>query len=75
MFEWQDLVLMIGGFGFFIALLPSVFGERKPERLSSIIAGSILLTFGIVFATLDLWLAFTSTILVSITWFILAIQA
>ena len=71
---WQDVVLMSGGFGFFVALLPSVFGKHKPERLSSIITGSILLAYGIVYATLDLWLAFTSTILVSIMWFILAIQ-
>ena len=30
--------------------------------------------FSIVYATLGLWLAFTATLLVSITWFILAIQ-
>ncbi len=71
---WQDLVLMIGGFGFFMALLPSVFGKRKPECLSSLITGSILLIFSIVYGTLGLWLAFTATLLVSITWFILAIQ-
>jgi CHASE2 domain-containing sensor protein len=65
---------MIGGFGFFIGLLPSLIGRRKPERSSGIITGSILLIFGVVYATLGLWLAFTSTMLVSIGWFILAIQ-
>ncbi len=65
---------MIGGFGFFIALLPSLFKKGKPERSSSIMTGSILLVSGITQATLGLWLTSVSTVLVSIEWFILAIQ-
>ncbi len=71
---WQDWALMIGGFLFTIALLPSIFGKRKPEYLSSMITGVILLTTGVVYATLELWLAFISTIVCSIAWFILVIQ-
>ena len=71
---WQDWVLMIGGFGFAIGLLPAILGRDKPSLYSSIITGIILLIFGVVYVSLGLWLAFTSTILVSIEWFILAIQ-
>ena len=71
---WQDWVLMIGGFGFLVGLLPSLIGNNKPEKLSSIITGTILLIFGVVYATLGLWMAFTSTMLVSGAWFLLAIQ-
>ena len=71
---WQDWVLMIGGFLFTIALLPSIFGKRKPERLSSIITGSILLTFGFTYATLGLWKSLAMTIVCAGVWFILAIQ-
>jgi hypothetical protein len=71
---WQDWVLMVGGFLLTIALFPTLFGKRKPEYLTSMLSGSILLTFGFVYATLNLWLAFIPTITNSIIWFILAIQ-
>lgn len=72
---WQDYVLMAGGVGFAIGLLPSVFGKNKPERSSSIITGSILAIYCVCYATLNLWFAFSSTILVAGLWFTLAIQA
>ena len=71
---WQDILLMIGGVGFFIGLTPSLFGKRKPEITSSLITGSILLTYCFVYFTLGLWLAFVSTLATSTAWFILAIQ-
>ena len=58
---WQDIVLMIGGFGFSLALIPAVRSKDKPPRSSCLMTGSILGIFAITYATLGLWLAFLST--------------
>ena len=71
---WQDIVLAIGGFGFVIALIPSIRTSNKPDWKSSLMTGSILLIFTICYATLGLWLAFCSTLLVSACWFLLLYQ-
>ena len=71
---WQDIVFMIGGFIFSIALVPSILGENKPARLSCAITGIILAVYCVLYATLGLWLAFSSGMLTSLAWFILLIQ-
>jgi len=71
---WQDVVFSIGQWIFIIALLPSVFGKDKPAFSSSVITGSVLGVFALTFATLSLWVSAFSTTLVSITWFVLAVQ-
>lgn len=57
MANWQDLVLTIGSLIFVIALIPSVKGRDKPTFWTSALTGSVLVTFVIVYATLDLWFA------------------
>jgi len=71
---WQDTVMMVVGFGFAIALYPSVKGKDKPALSSSLITGTLLLIICVCYATLGLWLAFSSTMLTVIMWFTLAIQ-
>ena len=71
---WQDIVLMTGGFLFVLSLIPSVRGKNKPEKLTCLTTGGILVAFAISYATLDLWLACTSTSLTSLTWFVLLAQ-
>ena len=71
---WQDIVLSVGQWVFIIALLPSVFGKDKPAFSSSVITGGVLGVFALTFATLSLWVSAFSTTLVSITWFVLAVQ-
>ena len=71
---WQDLVLMLGGFGFSIALIPAVKAREKPPRSSCLMTGSILGIFAVIYATLGLWLAFSSTIITAGMWFALLLQ-
>jgi len=72
--RWQDIIMMIGGFIFAVALVPSVRSKDKPALSSSLTTGTVLLVFCVCYATLDLWLAFSSTILTVIMWYILAYQ-
>jgi len=71
---WQDIVFSIGAWIFVIALLPSVFGKDKPALLSSLITGSVLAIFAFTYVSLSLGMAALSTSMVSLTWFVLAIQ-
>ena len=71
---WQDWVLTIGQFLFTFALVPSVFSQDKPALTTSLLTGGVLAVFAIVFATLYLWLAAISTLVASLTWFLLAYQ-
>lgn len=71
---WQDMVLMIGGFAFYVALLPSVIGQNKPEKSTCLMTGSILSVFVVVYITLGLVWAATSTSLTAFLWFILFVQ-
>lgn len=71
---WQDWIIAIGQLLFFIALLPSVFSNDKPNRWSSLMTGSVLLVFTFTFWSLDLFFGAFSSALVSITWFILFFQ-
>jgi len=71
---WQDVVLMLGGFGFVVALLPAVRSSKKPPISTSLSTGLILTSFCVVYGSLGLWLAFIATGMTATMWFILAIQ-
>ena len=71
---WQDIVIMIACFGFAIALIPSIKGKRKPERLSCAITMILLTAIAVCFATLGLWLSMASEITAIIAWGILLFQ-
>ena len=71
---WQDVLMMIGGFGFAIALLPSIIGKGKPAKSSCLITGGILASYVIALATLGLWLSAGATALTSAMWFVLLLQ-
>lgn len=71
---WQDVVMAIIGFIFAVALWPSVRSKEKPALASSILTGTGLLIMCVCYATLGLWLAFSSSILTVIMWYILAVQ-
>lgn len=71
---WQDIVLMVGGLGFSIALIPTVRGKAKPAKSTCLATGSILAAFAVVYSTLGLWLAFGGTAATTTIWFVLLVQ-
>lgn len=71
---WQDVLIMIGGFGFSIALIPAVRSKKKPPSSTCLITGGILASYCVAFATLGLWLAFIGTLMTAALWFILLFQ-
>ena len=71
---WQDILLMVGSFGFSIALLPTVFSKSKPSKWTSLMTGGILVAFAATYATLGLWLACVATSTTALLWFILLFQ-
>lgn len=71
---WQDVLIMIGGFGFSIALIPALKAKDKPPRSTCLVTGGILASFCLAYSTLGLWLAFSATIICSSLWFILFFQ-
>ena len=71
---WQDIVLMVGGFIFAVALFPSIFSQHKPSRTTCLMTGVVLIAFTVTYATLDLTLATISTALTAGCWFILLVQ-
>lgn len=72
--SWQDIVLSIGNVVFSVALLPSVFGKSKPAFSTSLMTGTTLLVFAVVYASLDLWVAMSVTIIGASLWLLLAFQ-
>jgi len=72
---WQDVLLAVGGFGFSLALIPTIKGKSKPAWTTSLMTGIILSSFTVAYATLGLWLACVSTTITSGCWFTLLFQA
>lgn len=72
--SWQDVILTIGAWIFFFALLPSIFSKDKPALSTSIITGGVLTSFVVTYASLSLWISAASTSLVSVAWLTLAWQ-
>jgi len=66
--------MMIGGFGFAIALIPSVIGENKPEKSSCAITGGILTSYVVAMATLGLILSAIATGITAAMWWVLLFQ-
>jgi len=72
--QWQDIILGVGQIIFFLALIPSIRSKDKPALSSSIITGTVLLVYALVFATLSLWFTVLTGIITTIFWYILAYQ-
>jgi len=71
---WQDYVLTAGSWVFIIALIPTLRGKEKPQILTSVVTGCILVVYASVYATLGLWLSVISTSVLALSWFTLAVQ-
>lgn len=71
---WQDIIIAAGQWVFLLALLPSIFGKDKPALATSIATSGVLAVLAFTYSTLSLWVSTISGILVSVAWFILAVQ-
>jgi hypothetical protein len=71
---WQDILIAVGGFGFSIALLPSVLGKAKPAKPTCLVTGAILASYVPALVTLGLWLSAGATLISTTMWFILFFQ-
>jgi len=71
---WQDIVIMIGVFGFSFALIPSILGKHKPAKSSCALSAALATMILICFASLGLWLSVVAEMVSVTTWLILLIQ-
>lgn len=71
---WQDYVITFGTILFIVALIPSVLSKDKPALSTSILTGSVLGTFVIVYFSLGLTFAAFTNAMTSFLWFVLAFQ-
>jgi len=72
--QWQDLLLTVGGLILTIALIPTIRAKEKPQLSTSAITATVLYSFGIVYASLGLWLAFVSIMFNASLWAMLFVQ-
>ena len=72
--KWQDIVIGIGSFVFFIALIPMIRGKEKPPIFSSASTSFFLWAFVVCYVSFGLWLSTVSGVLSAGAWTILLIQ-
>ena len=72
---WQDWVISVGQFLFFIALLPSIRGKEKPALRTSLMTAIVLTIFAYTQYTLGLYLSVVSAIASALGWYILLWQS
>jgi hypothetical protein len=71
---WQDIVISIGGWVMIAAIVPSLIGKDKPALSTSLVTGTILLSFAVCYGTLNLWSSALSTGVLAAAWLVLAVQ-
>ena len=69
---WQDWVLTIGSWLFIASFVPSFLKKQYPAIGTSILTGTVLLAFTIVYYSFGLILATISSSLTATCWFALA---
>lgn len=72
--HWQDIIISLGQWVMTAALLPSIFSERKPAISSSLLTGTVIVAFGVAYASLGLVSSVLSSVACALAWFILAYQ-
>jgi hypothetical protein len=72
--QWQDVAITAGTIVLLIALLPSVLSKNKPAVSTSLMTGTVLVVFTVVYISLGLWFSAITTGITSILWYVLAMQ-
>lgn len=70
----QDVVLSVGVWVLIFSLLPTLFAKEKPALVTSLVTGTTLLVFAVVYLSLMLWGSAFSSAVLAILWWILAFQ-
>lgn len=70
----QDTIITICAMWISIALLPTVFSEHKPPRLTALQFTVLQTTFALTFATMDFWLSVAGNGFAAVLWFIILCQ-
>jgi 4-hydroxybenzoate polyprenyltransferase len=70
----EDLIFTGGSLVLAAALLPSVFGPHKPALSSSILTGTVLVTFAATYYSMEFWFSFITTAATAVLWYTLAYQ-
>ena len=74
MHTWQDIVLAIGSLVLAGALIPSIASKDKPALWTSVVTGTVLAVFTVVYGSLSLWYATITTGITTLLWAALALQ-
>ncbi len=72
---WQNIVISIGALVFVVALIPALWTKQKPPAITSILYGSIVMSFVVVDISFKLYLGGALTLVNSLQWMALAVQA
>jgi hypothetical protein len=72
--QWQDFAITAGTITFIFALIPSIYSNNKPAMATSLMTGSVLTVFTIVYITLSLWFSAVTTAITALLWFVLSAQ-
>ena len=68
MTSWQDIVVLVGGFGFAIALIKSVVKGVKMPLSTPLVTSVILVGYIVVYASYSLWWGVMSQCIVLAMW-------
>ncbi len=71
---WQDILFMIGGFIFAPSLVFMIRAKDKPPLATSIPTAVVLTCYLIAYSSMNFWLAFISTALTALCWWVLVLQ-
>lgn len=69
-----DILVMISSFGLGLALLPSVLGRDKPERVTCLFSAALLTLLVLGLAISRLWLSVGASAFTTLLWFVLYFQ-
>lgn len=72
---WQEVVFLVGGIAFAMALIPSVIGPMKPAPATSALSAGILLTYIVAFWTLGQEWSALGAAASAVLWIVLLVQA
>lgn len=73
-FVWQELVFLVGGWLLAVALLPTVFGEAKPEPSTSLLTSAVLTAYVGSFLSLRQYLSAVGVGASALLWWVLFVQ-